>query len=248
MNELDIVPAESLPSGNDSIPPDLEAEGRQLRAQAEKADLGETTPEQEKDAPEAEKSEDSTKDDQQRAADAEQKTEATKSDSPEASAEPKSSYQARKSERDKAADDAKRLAENWKKFDEEKKAIRAEIAQIRQLAQKNQQTQAQARQQSPRFNSQHLVQAEKEFEATAIKALQEGDTESAQKHMDLASKARVAAQESYFAEQQEAYAGAFKKRKTAWRSNASTLIRASPRVGRAKHRAGESHPRSSVTV
>jgi hypothetical protein len=233
MSELDIIPADSLPSVADSQPLNLDAEGQRLRALAEKADMsGETTPEPEDVKPEAEKPEDSAKDNQQRAADAEQKTEATKSDSPEASAEPKSSYQARKSERDKAADDAKRLADNWKKFDAEKAAIRQEVAQLRAQFQQQQQTQAQAqaKAQGPRFSSQHLAQAVEEFEATGLKALNEGDTETAQKNFDLAKKARVAAQESYFAEQQEQYQGAYKQHEQAWRNTASQVIQAHPEL------------------
>ncbi len=236
MNELDIVPAESLDSD-----PSLDAEGAQLRALAEKADMtGETTPEQETETPEAAKPEDSTKEGQQRAADPEQKKEAVKSDSPEASAE-RDEHGRFKAKSESAYDKAKKEQDRQKSvlanFEEEKKRERAAIAQERQeLRQQMQQLQQMAQQrqqpqaQGPRFSSQHLVAAVDEFEATAIKALNEGDTETAQKNIDLARKARVAAQESYFAEQQEQYQGQYQQHAQAWRNTAAEVIRQHPEL------------------
>jgi hypothetical protein len=231
MNEGNVVSAESLPTTVDSSP-EPDAEGARLREQAVKADYGVITPESQAEEPKAGKPEDSTKEDQQRAADAEpKKTEADKSDSLEASAEddkPDSSYQKRRSERDKATQDAKRLADNWKKFDEEKRAIRQEVAQLRQQFQQVAQQKQQA--QGPRFSSQHLAAAVDEFEATAMKALNEGDAEGAQKNFELARKARQAAQESYFAEQKEEYQKGYESQQQQWDTNCKEVFREAPEL------------------
>lgn len=226
-----VVSADSLPGAPAS---DLDAEGQQLRDLAQKADTGEITQEEteavETGTLNAEKK-DAT--DQQRPADAEtEKTEETKPDNPEPSADQKaeSSYQKRKRELEAAE---KRQAETWKKLDEGKlkwqTQLQNKIAQLEAQLQQPRQAQG-PQQQQPRFSSQHLAQAADEFEAKAVKLLREGDTESAQAEIDLARKARQAAQESYFAEQREAYQGAYSQHEQAWRNTASQVIQAHPEL------------------
>jgi hypothetical protein len=231
MNEGNIVSAESLPAMVDSSP-EPDAEGARLREQAVKADYGVITPDSQAEEPKADKPEDSTQKDQQRAADAEPKTEADKSDSLEASAEdqkPESSYQKRKKELEAAE---RRQNETWKKLDEGKLKWQARMQQqLEQLQQQLvQQNQAKQKAQGPRFSSQHLAAAVDEFEATAMKALNEGDSESAQKNFDLARKARQAAQESYFAEQKEEYQKGYQAQQQSWDTNCKEVFKEAPEL------------------
>lgn len=213
-----VVSAESLP---------LDQEGEQLRDLALKTDDGSITQQDEETAQPEQKVESSAQTDQQRTADAEtKKPEAKETDSPETSADQKqeSSYQKRKRELDEAE---KRQAETWKNLDAGKLKWQLKLQQqIAQLEQRLQQPRQQPQQ--PRFSSQHLAQAADEFEAKAVRLLKEGDPEQAQAEIDLARKARQAAQQSYFAEQQEAYQGAYSQHEQAWRNTAAQVIQAHP--------------------
>jgi hypothetical protein len=238
----------------DSTPSTLDAEGQQLRALAEKADLGETTPEPAVTTPETDKQEDSTNTNQQRAADAEPKTEATKSDSPEASADRDEKGRFKPKAQETPYDKAKKEQERQKSvlanFEAEKKrerdAIAKERQELRQMHQQllaQQQQQRQPQQQGPRFNSEQLMAGSESLEEEAIKLYDEGKRQlangdidgektidRANKQLALSRQARKSAQEAYFQEQQQQYQGQYQQHAKAWRDTASAVIREHPEL------------------
>jgi hypothetical protein len=245
-----IVSADDLPGANQT---DLDAEGQQLRAQALESDQSPGVEESQ--------TEESAQEGSQRAAATETEAKPT---TPEVSAdrprdpvtgkflkkgefptqESAAKQETEQPETDyakaKAAKEQERQRSVLANFEQEKQRARAEIeAQRQQLAQERALLQQQAAQgQQPRFSSQHLWQAAKEFEANAKRLLQEGKNELDQSKLDqsdkqyaLAEQTRQAAQESWFYEQQEAYQAQLQQHEQAWKANCAQVIQQNPDLG-----------------
>lgn len=117
--------------------------------------------------------------------------------------------------------DQARLAKSWQKVEQEKLEVRQTLAEVRQLKQQLAQQQQQPR---GRFGSRDYAAAANQFERDAAKLMEQGDTEEAQKHLNLAREARRASQHYAQQEHHEQFRAQSENFSREWQRQAQTAI------------------------